>query len=83
MGGTGVGVGDMGGAVAEIVATGVRRISWVTDGMGCEGSGVNTSTLNVQPEIKEITTMQNINNFFMASLFLKYRPAASKDRRIR
>lgn len=79
--GTGVGVGDAGGAVAEIVAKGVRRISisWVANGVGSNGAGVSTSTLNVQPEIKKMIEMQNADNFFTANPFMIYRPDKSND----
>jgi hypothetical protein len=69
----GEGVGEMGSAVAEIVATG-DGIPPVGKGVGCGGSGVRTSTLNVQPDMRRLSKRKVIRNFFMVNPF--------KDRRV-
>ena len=74
----GTAVGDACTAVAEIVATGVNILS-VASGVNCaetgvalsmaEDSGVNTSTLKVQPETKKQMIRRNALIFFMMSPF--------------
>ena len=64
----GEGVGEMGSAVAEIVATG-DGIPPVGKGVGRGGSEVRTSTLNVQPEIKKTIAVSHPVNVFIIRSF--------------
>jgi hypothetical protein len=57
--------------VAEIVATGEATVGVSdADGVGADGSGVITSTLNVQPEIKNTIAISKPVIFFILRFLL-------------